>query len=123
MLWYCKNRVLSEMGSLEYAIRHLVDRNGGGGGAGGSSNGNGNGNNTDSVSGDENNILSVSKEELKALIEQGRNGRRVSDGELDFIFSILDESGDGMLQKSEFLKLNQSTQTSSKKRSINNVLE
>ena len=44
----------------------------------------------------------VSREEFKELLEYARAGGKVTEGELNLIFDILDQSGDGVLQRSEF---------------------
>ena len=59
------SRVLADMGSLEYAIRCVIDKE------------------------EQAEDQAISREELKALIEKGRGGKPVSYGELDIIFSIL----------------------------------
>ncbi len=90
------SKVLADMGSLEYAIRCVIDRDEGEGGGAAEKH--------------------VTKEELKTLLEKGRGGRTVSQAELEIIVNIIDESGDGMLQKSEFVKLNQSVTGTSRQK-------
>jgi magnesium transporter len=102
--------VLSDMDSLDYAVKRLVEaqsltkaaalvarqeaaalRDDGGGG--------------DEAEDEFEDGVKVGREEFRRMLESGRAGRAVPDGELKLIFDILDASGDGVLHENEFKTL------------------
>ncbi len=84
--------VLGDMGSLDYAVKRVIEEK-------------------EvrerypvPVAGDGD--LGMAKEEFREMMKRGRGGKDVTDAELELIFHILDSSGDGVLEPSEFSKLN-----------------
>ena len=78
--------VLRDMNSLDYAVKRLIT-------------------DKSAAGGEWNGGEVVARSEFRKMLERGRGGGRVTEGELDVIFSILDESNDGVLHESEFKAL------------------
>ena len=82
--------MLKDMNSLDYAVKRVIEDGGEEG-------------REEGVEGEREGKLG--REDFRMILETARGGRRVTDGELQLIFDIIDESGDGFFQKGEFRKL------------------